>query len=98
LCARESRRVYIGGAPASMPDAVLVAVLNAVLTGTGMFSKPGPVISVMASTRADSNFRFIEMSHPDAASMAIMFSGLQIEGHTIRIQRSREYSEGSGRA
>lgn len=94
VCAREARRVYVGGAPPDMHDAVIRSVFNALLVGTGLFQEPGPVIDVQSTGRSDQTFRFVEFTHSLAASVAISFSGLKIAGILIRVQRTKEYDMG----
>jgi len=77
--------VYIGGAPADMHDAVIRSVLDALLIGTGLFSKPGPVIDIQSTGRADQSFRFVEFDSALAASVAIALSGFTIAGILIRV-------------
>jgi splicing factor U2AF subunit len=86
---KKARELYIGNLPDGVPEAQLMAFLNAALCQAGQNTQPGmPIVSV----RCNGRFAFAEFRTTEETTMALNLNGIILVGHALNVGRPSAYT------
>ncbi|CAI9109371.1 OLC1v1009182C1 [Oldenlandia corymbosa var. corymbosa] len=89
---RHTRRVYIGGLPASATDASVAAFCSHVMSAVGRNNTGTGEAVVNVYINNEKKFAFVEMRSVEKASNAMALDGIIFEGGPVKVQRPTDYN------
>jgi len=87
---RQARRLYIGNIPPSASEAEIMEFFNTAMV-TAKVSKVAGNPIVSSQINAEKSFAFIEFRSAEDATSGLMFDGITLQGHALKIRRPRDY-------